>query len=236
MTRGADRRDLELYLETFVHTVGVMQTTDALARVAGECAEDLAADGVVYAEVRFAPELHTQRGLRPDDVVEPCRRIRQSRRGATIRVNTIVTAMRPEATSLEVAELALRWADRGGRPRPRRRGRLPQRRLSSVRHDAPDTSRPDDPRRENDWRVDPRALACGASVSAGVRLAATSRSAPVGDRLGPLAREVQDRELPLETLPGARRPLGGRQPRSPEHPISAVAALGFQVTVAPTAG
>jgi adenosine deaminase len=53
--RGAARHSLELYLETFVHTVGVLQTPDALARVAAECADDLADDGVVYAEVRFAP-------------------------------------------------------------------------------------------------------------------------------------------------------------------------------------
>ena len=59
--RGADRKSLELYLETFAHTVGVMQHPDAIARVAAECAEDLAADGVVYAEVRFAPELSTRR-------------------------------------------------------------------------------------------------------------------------------------------------------------------------------
>ncbi len=53
--RGADRKSLELYLETFAHTFGVMQDRDAIGRVAAECAEDLAADGVVYAEVRMAP-------------------------------------------------------------------------------------------------------------------------------------------------------------------------------------
>src|SRR5262249_54157472 len=70
MTRGANRADLVLYLETFVHTVGVMQSREALQRVARECAEDLAADGVVYAEVRFAPELHIAQGLTLDEVVE----------------------------------------------------------------------------------------------------------------------------------------------------------------------
>ena len=70
MTRGASRKDLVLYLETFAHTVGVMQTPEALIRVARECAEDLANDGIVYAEVRFAPELHLERGLALDDVVE----------------------------------------------------------------------------------------------------------------------------------------------------------------------
>src|SRR5918997_3065215 len=53
---AADSGSLERYLETFAHTVAVMQTPGALSRVARECALDLAADGVVYAEVRFAPE------------------------------------------------------------------------------------------------------------------------------------------------------------------------------------
>ena len=61
---------LERYLETFTHTVGVMQTRDALIRVASECVQDLAADGVVYAEVRFAPELHVMAGLDLDEVVQ----------------------------------------------------------------------------------------------------------------------------------------------------------------------
>src|SRR5271165_5007776 len=56
----APRKDLVRYLEGFAHTVAVMQTTPALERVARECVEDLVADGVVYAEVRFAPELHTE--------------------------------------------------------------------------------------------------------------------------------------------------------------------------------
>ncbi len=64
--QGADRKSLELYLETFAHTVAVMQTRDAIVRVAAECAEDLAADGIVYAEVRHAPELSTERGLSLD--------------------------------------------------------------------------------------------------------------------------------------------------------------------------
>src|SRR6266487_902886 len=67
--RGADRKSLELYLETFAHTVGVMQRPAAISRVAAECAEDLAADGVVYAEVRYAPELSTTAGLSLDEVM-----------------------------------------------------------------------------------------------------------------------------------------------------------------------
>src|SRR5881392_4513736 len=68
--RGADRKSLELYLETFTHTVGVLQERDAIVRVAAECAEDLAADGVTYAEVRYAPELSTERGLTLDEATE----------------------------------------------------------------------------------------------------------------------------------------------------------------------
>src|SRR5436190_15611828 len=67
---GADSGSLERYLETFAHTVAVMQTVQGLSRVARECVEDLAADGVVYAEVRWAPEQHVEDGLTLDQVVE----------------------------------------------------------------------------------------------------------------------------------------------------------------------
>src|SRR5919199_4846514 len=66
---AADSVSLERYLETFAHTVAVMQTEEGLHRVARECALDLAADGVVYAEVRYAPEQHLERGLDLDRVV-----------------------------------------------------------------------------------------------------------------------------------------------------------------------
>ncbi len=71
---AADSGSLESYLETFAHTCGVMQTEEALSRVAAECVEDLADDGVVYAEVRYAPELFVERGLSLEAVVEAARR------------------------------------------------------------------------------------------------------------------------------------------------------------------
>ena len=71
---GAKRNDLVLYLETFAHTFGVMQHRDAIERVACECAQDLAADGVVYAEVRMAPELCTEAGLTHDEAVAAMQR------------------------------------------------------------------------------------------------------------------------------------------------------------------
>src|SRR4249919_1959795 len=66
---AADSGSLERYLETFDHTVAVMQNGPALTRVARECVEDLAADGVVYAEIRYAPEQHVMQGLTLDEVV-----------------------------------------------------------------------------------------------------------------------------------------------------------------------
>ena len=112
--RGANRHDLTLYLETFAHTVGVMQTKDALERVAAECAEDLAADGVVYAEVRFAPELHTEGGLTLDEIVDAVAEgFARGSAARPIRIGILCTAMRTAARSLEIAELAVRHRDNG---------------------------------------------------------------------------------------------------------------------------
>src|SRR5580700_3671968 len=124
LTEGAHRGHLEIYLDAFRHTVGVMQTPEALHRVAAECAEDLAADGIVYAEVRFAPELHTERGLSLDEVVEAVLDgfrqgsavqggANQARAGRGITVYALLTAMRTAARSLEIAELAVRYRDQG---------------------------------------------------------------------------------------------------------------------------
>src|SRR5881296_558703 len=117
--RGADRKSLELYLETFEHTVGVLQDRDAIMRVAAECAEDLAADRVVYAEVRYAPELSTEKGLTLDEVVEAnlegfrLGSARAAEAGHPIVMKVLVTAMRQAARSVEVAECAIRWRDAG---------------------------------------------------------------------------------------------------------------------------
>ncbi len=113
-TAGADRKSLVLYLEGFEHTVGVLQTPDALERVAVECAEDLAGDGVVYAEVRYAPELSTHGGLSPDQVVQAILRgFAKGEEETGIRMGLIVTAMRQFARSVEIAELAVRYRDDG---------------------------------------------------------------------------------------------------------------------------
>ncbi|BBZ10239.1 adenosine deaminase [Mycobacterium branderi] len=110
---------LERYLEPFAHTVAVMQTPEALHRVAVECVEDLAADNVVYAEVRFAPELHINRGLSFDEVVDTVLagfadgEKAAAAAGRPITVRCLVTAMRHAALSREIAELAIRFRDKG---------------------------------------------------------------------------------------------------------------------------
>jgi adenosine deaminase len=112
-------RDLVRYLAGFAHTVGVMQSKDALARVAKECVEDLSTDGVVYAEVRFAPELHTERGLDLATAVESVLSgfevgsSEAAAAGRPIVVRTLLTAMRTAARSREIAELAVSFRDAG---------------------------------------------------------------------------------------------------------------------------
>ena len=113
---SADSGSLPRYLATFDHTVAVMQRADQLSRVARECVEDLAADGVVYAEVRYAPEQHLDGGLTLEEVVRW-----GARRGfdqgmaaaAADRRTQLLTAMRHQARSREIAELAVAHRDDG---------------------------------------------------------------------------------------------------------------------------
>jgi adenosine deaminase len=238
MTVGASRRDLLLYLETFAHTVGVMQTPDALVRAARECAEDLAADGIVYAEVRFAPELHLGRGLALDEVVEAVQEgFRQGSGSRGIRVGTLLTAMRTAARSLEIAELAVRWRDQGvvgfdiagaeaGYP--------PTRHLDAFEH----------VRRANFhltihageafgvhsiWEA---LQLCGAErLGHGVRIVDDIEVDPVGEaRLGRVAHLVRDRRVPLELCPTSNVHSGAAKSIE-EHPIGLLMDLRFRVTV-----
>lgn len=243
MTRGASRRDLVLYLETFAHTVGVLQTPDALSRVARECVEDLAADGVVYAEVRFAPELHLARGMRLDEVVEAVQdgfgsgQAQARAAGRTIRVRTLLTAMRTAARSLEIAELAVRWRDRevcGFDIAGAEAGFPPTRHLDAFEH----------VRRENFhltihageafgppsiWEA---VQLCGAErLGHGVRIADDLDLNGEGPpRLGRLAALIRDRRIPLELCPTSNVHSGAVASIA-EHPIGALAALLFRVTV-----
>lgn len=112
--RGAQRGNLNEYLEGFQHTIAVMQNSDALERVAYEFIEDMFHDGVVYAEVRFAPVYHTETGLTQDEVVQAVvRGLERGERAFGVRWGLILCAMRHMQNSLEAAELAIRTRDIG---------------------------------------------------------------------------------------------------------------------------
>ena len=234
---------LERYLETFQHTVGVTQTVDALMRVSRECAEDLAADGVVYAEVRFAPELHTEQGLTLHQVVEAVlagfdQGTSEARdNGHWIRVGVLLTAMRTATHSKQIAELAVEYRDKGvvgfdiagaeaGFP--------PTRHLDAFEY----------LRRENAHFTIHAGEAfglpsiweaiqwCGADrLGHGVRIVDDiDVTDPINPRLGKLAAYVRDRRIPLELCPTSNVQTGAA-PSIADHPIGMLRKLNFRVTL-----
>ena len=237
-TLGADRRELELYLEPFRHTVALLQTPEALQRVAAECAEDLADDGIVYAEVRFAPELHLEQGLTLDEVVSAVLEgFRLGSAGRPIVIGTLCTALRTAARSVEIAELALRHRDEGvvgfdiagaeaGYP--------PSRHLDAfqlvMREDFHITIHAGEA-----FGLPSIAEAlhyCGAErLGHGVRL--VDDISVDGDgraTLGRLASYVRDRRVPLEMCPTSNVHTGAAASLA-EHPIGLLRRLRFRVTV-----
>jgi adenosine deaminase len=237
-TEGAYRHDLDLYLETFEHTVGVMQTKDALSRVAAECAEDLADDGVVYAEVRFAPELHIDGGLTLDEVVEAVLEgFRLGSAGRPITIGTLATAMRHAANSSDIAELALRHRDDGvvgfdiagseaGNP--------PTRHLAAFQEIAKANSHITIHAGEafglpSIWEA---VQLCGAErLGHGVRIVDDITFDDEGrPQLGRLAAFVRDRRVALEMCPTSNVHTGVA-PSIAEHPIGLLTRLRYRVTV-----
>jgi adenosine deaminase len=111
---GANKGSLAKYLEGFDHTIAVMQTEEALEQVAYEQAEDLSQDGVVYFETRFAPLFHTQKGLTHQQIVAAVLKgLERGRKDFGIRAGLIICAMRNMNVSLEMAELAVDFRERG---------------------------------------------------------------------------------------------------------------------------
>jgi adenosine deaminase len=112
--RGAQRGSLPLYLEGFRHTCGVMQTAEALERVGYEMMEDAHRDGVVYVETRFSPLFHLDRGLHSDEVVAAVLTgLERGKNAFGIEYGVIICAMRNLQRSLEMAELAVDFRERG---------------------------------------------------------------------------------------------------------------------------
>ncbi|MCX5204631.1 adenosine deaminase [Streptomyces sp. NBC_00237] len=241
---AADSGSLERYLETFAHTCAVMQTREALFRVAAECAEDLAEDGVVYAEIRYAPEQHLESGLTLEEVVEAVndgfregeRRAKEN--GHRIRVGALLTAMRHAARALEIAELANRYRDLGvvgfdiagaeaGFP--------PTRHLDAFEY----------LKRENNhftihageafglpsiWQA---IQWCGADrLGHGVRIIDDIEvdEATGAVKLGRLAAYVRDMRIPLEMCPTSNLQTGAATSYA-EHPFGLLRKLQFRVTV-----
>jgi adenosine deaminase len=236
---AADSGSLERYLETFAHTVAVMQTPAGLSRVAREAVEDLADDGVVYAEIRWAPEQHVEGGLSLEEVVDAVlvgfRAGEQAaaQKGQQIRVGAIVTAMRHAARSLEIAELATAYRDRGvvgfdiagaeaGFP--------PTRHLDAFEF----------LRRENFHFTIHAGEAFGLpSIWEAIQWCGTDRlghgvrivdDITAGGKLGRLAQYVRDKRIPLEMCPSSNVQTGAA-PSIAEHPIGLLRKLHFRVTV-----
>ena len=112
--QGANQGSLPKYLEGFAHTIAVMQNEEALERVAYEQAEDLSHDGVVYFETRFAPLFHTHKGLTYQQVVSAVLKgLERGRKDFGISSGLIICAMRNMDVSLEMAELAVDFRQRG---------------------------------------------------------------------------------------------------------------------------
>lgn len=242
---AADSGSLERYLETFAHTVAVMQTPEGLHRVARECALDLAADSVVYAEVRFAPEQHLERGLTLDEVVEHtlagfrAGAAEAAAAGQPIVVVCLLTAMRHAARSREIAELAVRWRDRGVGGfdiAGAEAGFPPTRHLDAFEH-----------MRANNAHFTihageafglpsiHEALAyCGCDrLGHGVRIIDDIRVGGGGitdAELGRLAAFVRDKRIPLELCPSSNVQTGA-VPSLDKHPFDLLARLRFRVTV-----
>lgn len=254
---SADSGSLERYLETFDHTLAVMQSTEGLRRVARECVLDLAEDGVVYAESRYAPEQHLEAGLQLEAVIEAVNagfregEALAAEAGRPIRVTALLTAMRHAAKSTEIAELAVRYRDEGVAGfdiAGAEAGFPPTRHLDAFEY----------LRRENAHFTIHAGEAfglpsiweaiqwCGADrLGHGVRIvddllvrdrafgddvAAAIAAEPAEVHLGRLAAYVRDTRIPLEMCPSSNVQTGAADSVA-LHPISLLKRLRFRVTV-----
>jgi len=247
----ADSGSLEGFLKPFAYTIAVMQTADALARVAREFVEDLANDGVIYAEVRWAPEQHTAGGLSMAEAVEAVAEgLEQGEdaadeAGHSIRVSQILSAIRQGPNSLEVAELALDFRDEGvvgfdlagaesGHPVSAHRDALDL--LASeffpVTLHAGESEGVDS---ISAALLEGRALRLGHGVRIADDLEVIAEEGEdVRVRLGDVAAWVRDREIALEIAPTSNLHTGTIAPWGrgiEDHPFDLLYQLGFAVTV-----
>jgi adenosine deaminase len=254
---AADSGSLPRYLETFDHTIAVMQTAPALRRVAKEFVEDLADDGVVYGEVRWAPEQHLTDGLTLDEAVEAVQAgledgmaaVEES--GRVIAVGQLVTAMRHADNSQAVAELAVRHRDRGavGFDIAGAEDGFPPSRFAEAftylaQNNFPATVHAGEAAGLASIQsalVDGRALRLGHGVRIAEDITVESTDevdedgVPILDvTLGELAAWVRDRGIPLELCPSSNLQTGAIAAWGEDildHPFDMLYELGFNVTV-----
>lgn len=240
-TAGAEARDLLAYLATFEHTLACMQSAEHLERVAYEAVSDLADDGVVYAEIRYAPELHALPFEESAAAVAAGFRRAEadaSSRGRFISAHIIVCAMRTERRSMEVATFVashrarepkivafdLAGAETGWPPG------LHAEALAFARREHVNlTIHASEP---PDLELISDALAHGAHrIGHGVRLNRDTNTRPDGSLiLGPLAQFVLDRQVHLEMAPTCNTQIGAVESVG-EHPIGPFLRHGFNVSV-----
>ena len=239
---SCDSGSLVRYLETFSHTIAVMQRREDIIRVASECALDLARDGVVYAEVRGAPELFTQNGLSMADVVEATLEgykqgmAEAKSEGHEIKVFSLLCGMRQNKLSQQVAELVVKYRHQGvvGFDIAGPEDGFPP----SDQKDTFDYLRKEDAHftihageaygLPSIWEA---IQLCGAErLGHGVHIIDDIDFTGPEPKLGQLASYVRDRRIPLELCPTSNLQTGAAKSYA-EHPIGALARLRFRVTL-----
>lgn len=231
---------LETYLEAFDHTIAVMQTAEALERVAYEAAIDLSLDGVIYAEIRFCPALHTREGLAHSRVVEAISSgLRLGEAETGLKWGLIIDALRQHPWSEEMARVAIRHRKDG---------------VVGFDLAGPESSNPPDDHlpacrlaRESGLRL--TIHAGEAAGEDGVRFIAAAMDVCGAERLGhgleiiddcivregdivalgAVATRVRDRQIPLEMCPASNLATNGLAPE--EHPVGALYRAGFNITL-----
>lgn len=249
--KAADSGSLERYLETFDHTTAVMQTKEGLSRVAKEFVLDLHDDGVIYGEIRWAPEQHLKAGLTLDETVEAVQdgleqgMAQVESQGGFIRTGQLVTAMRHGNRGLEIAELAVRHRNNGvvgfdiaGAEK----GFLPSRHKVAFDYLAEQlfpitvhAGEGDGIESIKDAIVSGRALRLGHGVRI-IEDVMFSRTEGDTDLvvLGEVAEWVHDRGITLELSPSSNLQTGAISMLGDEmadHPFDVLYDLGFKVTV-----
>jgi adenosine deaminase len=237
---SANSGSLERYLETFDHTIAIMQTAPNLRRVASEFVEDLAADGVIYGETRWAPEQHLRHGLTEADAIEAVRdglaegMAACRDRGYEIDVRQLLTAMRQAEPTRDIAELTLRYRRDGvagfdiAGPE---KGYPPSRFLESFqllrRSSAYYTIHAGEADGcESIWEA---VQVCAANrIGHGVAIIEDIQHGTLGD----FAAYVRNERIPLEMCPSSNVQTGTVSSIA-EHPIHILDRLGFRVTVNP---